>query len=136
MKRPTWLGRFFLKQAGVSFSDERFWSTWSPQGMVPSTAVSSEMRKAVGDGTGLDVIMSPVLWIARRMAESPIGVCKVGEEEIAQVSESIRNQWMGMGPKVKACIRFLEWGGERAIITSLDKAVEALEGKTGTRIGK
>jgi aminotransferase len=27
---------------------------------------------------------------------------KVGEEEIAQVSESIRNQWMGMGPKVKA----------------------------------
>jgi carbamate kinase len=41
-----------------------------------------------------------------------------------------------MGPKVKACIRFLEWGGERAIITSLDKAVEALEGKTGTRIGQ
>jgi aminotransferase len=27
---------------------------------------------------------------------------KVGEEEIAQVAESIRNQWMGMGPKVKA----------------------------------
>jgi carbamate kinase len=39
-----------------------------------------------------------------------------------------------MGPKVKACIRFLEWGGKRAIITSLDKAVDALEGKTGTRI--
>jgi aminotransferase len=27
---------------------------------------------------------------------------KVGEEEIAQVAESIHNQWMGMGPKVKA----------------------------------
>lgn len=39
-----------------------------------------------------------------------------------------------MGPKVKACIRFLEWGGEKAIITSLDKALEALEGKTGTLI--
>ncbi|UCC76540.1 MAG: carbamate kinase, partial [Anaerolineales bacterium] len=39
-----------------------------------------------------------------------------------------------MGPKVKACIRFLEWGGKRAIITSLDKALEALDGKTGTRI--
>jgi len=39
-----------------------------------------------------------------------------------------------MGPKVKACIRFLEWGGEKAIITSLDKAVQALEGKTGTLI--
>ena len=39
-----------------------------------------------------------------------------------------------MGPKVVACIRFLEWGGKRAIITSLDKAVEAIEGKTGTHI--
>jgi len=39
-----------------------------------------------------------------------------------------------MGPKVKACIRFLEWGGKRAIITSLDKAIEGLEGKTGTQI--
>ncbi len=39
-----------------------------------------------------------------------------------------------MGPKVEACIRFLEWGGKRAIITSLDRAVEAIEGKTGTHI--
>ena len=37
-----------------------------------------------------------------------------------------------MGPKVEACLRFLEFGGERAIITSLDKASSALEGKTGT----
>ena len=27
---------------------------------------------------------------------------KVGKEEIAQVSESLNKQWMGMGPKVKA----------------------------------
>jgi carbamate kinase len=39
-----------------------------------------------------------------------------------------------MGPKVKACIRFLEWGGNRAMITSLDHATDALEGKTGTTI--
>ena len=40
-----------------------------------------------------------------------------------------------MGPKVKACIRFIvEAHGEKAIITSLNKAVEALEGKTGTVI--
>jgi len=44
-----------------------------------------------------------------------------------------------MGPKVLACIRFLEWGlkrGEkkRAIITALDKAVDAVEGRTGTHI--
>jgi carbamate kinase len=37
-----------------------------------------------------------------------------------------------MGPKVEACLRFLEFGGERAIITALDKASLALQGKTGT----
>lgn len=39
-----------------------------------------------------------------------------------------------MGPKVEACIRFLEWGGKRATISSLDHALEALEGKAGTLI--
>jgi carbamate kinase len=37
-----------------------------------------------------------------------------------------------MGPKVEACLRFLETGGEKAIITSLNKAKAAIEGKTGT----
>ena len=39
-----------------------------------------------------------------------------------------------MEPKVRAAIRFIEAGGERAIITSLDKAVAALDGKAGTTI--
>lgn len=39
-----------------------------------------------------------------------------------------------MGPKVQAAIRFIEWGGERAIIASLDHAVDAIEGKAGTEI--
>jgi len=41
-----------------------------------------------------------------------------------------------MGPKVKACLRFLKNGGQKAIITSLDKALEAFEGKCGTIIEK
>ncbi|MCK4439256.1 carbamate kinase [Candidatus Bathyarchaeota archaeon] len=39
-----------------------------------------------------------------------------------------------MGPKVEAAMGFVERGGERAVITSLDKAADALEGKTGTHI--
>lgn len=39
-----------------------------------------------------------------------------------------------MEPKVRAAIRFIEAGGERAIITSLNRAVDALEGKAGTTI--
>jgi len=39
-----------------------------------------------------------------------------------------------MGPKIEAAIRFLENGGERAIIASLMQAYEALEGRAGTAI--
>jgi carbamate kinase len=39
-----------------------------------------------------------------------------------------------MGPKIEACIRFIEYGGEKAIITCLECADEALEGRGGTQI--
>ena len=39
-----------------------------------------------------------------------------------------------MGPKVKAAIRFVESGGERAIIASLEGATDALAGTAGTQI--
>ena len=39
-----------------------------------------------------------------------------------------------MGPKVEAAWGFVERGGERTVITSLNKAVDALKGKTGTHI--
>ena len=41
-----------------------------------------------------------------------------------------------MGPKVQAAINFLEKGGERAIITSIDKIQDALDGKAGTKFYK
>ncbi len=39
-----------------------------------------------------------------------------------------------MGPKILAAIRFVEGGGEMAVITSLDKALPGAEGKAGTVI--
>lgn len=39
-----------------------------------------------------------------------------------------------MEPKVKACVRFIEAGGERAVIVSLAQAVEAAEGRAGTQV--
>ena len=37
-----------------------------------------------------------------------------------------------MAPKIRASIQFLEQGGKRVIITSIDKLLEAMSGKTGT----
>lgn len=39
-----------------------------------------------------------------------------------------------MGPKIQAAIQFLEKGGKEVLITSIEKIVDAFEGKTGTRI--
>jgi carbamate kinase len=39
-----------------------------------------------------------------------------------------------MAPKVQAAIRFVEAGGERAIIADLGSLIEALDGKTGTHV--
>ena len=39
-----------------------------------------------------------------------------------------------MGPKIQAAIRFLNNGGKQVLITSIDKIVDAIDGKTGTII--
>ena len=39
-----------------------------------------------------------------------------------------------MGPKVRAAINFIENGGRRAVITSLEKAAHSLDGSSGTII--
>ena len=41
-----------------------------------------------------------------------------------------------MGPKILAAIRFLEFGGERVIISNIEKGWDAIQGKTGTLITK
>lgn len=57
------------------------------------------------------------------------------EVTVAQAKEFLAEGHFRAGsmePKVKAAIRFMENGGKRAIISSLEKLNEALEGKTGT----
>ena len=39
-----------------------------------------------------------------------------------------------MGPKILAAIRFLEYGGEKVVISNIEKGWDALQGKTGTTI--
>jgi carbamate kinase len=41
-----------------------------------------------------------------------------------------------MKPKVQACVRFTEWGGKGATIALLGEAIEALQGRAGTRFVK
>jgi carbamate kinase len=62
------------------------------------------------------------------------GLGKVSLEKVLQYMKKNQFPAGSMGPKVEACIRFIKYGGERSIISSLDHAVDALDGKTGTHI--
>jgi carbamate kinase len=39
-----------------------------------------------------------------------------------------------MGPKIEAAVHFLEGGGKKVIITSLEEAMPALHGRAGTHV--
>jgi carbamate kinase len=63
-----------------------------------------------------------------------VGLGKISLEKAQQYLKNNQFPAGSMGPKVEACVRFIKYGGERAIITSLDRAVDALDGKAGTHI--
>jgi carbamate kinase len=64
------------------------------------------------------------------------------QELITEITSGKLNNYMregqfkegSMGPKVQAAIRFVEAGGEQAIIADLGDLIEALDGKTGTHV--
>ncbi len=59
------------------------------------------------------------------------------EITISEAKRYIKEGHFGKGsmePKVLAAIKFLKSGGKVAIISSLEKALPALEGKAGTRV--
>ncbi|MDN5318069.1 MAG: carbamate kinase [Thermovirga sp.] len=58
----------------------------------------------------------------------------VSAEELAKYQEEGHFKAGSMGPKVAAALRFVKNGGKRAIIASLNEALQALEGEAGTQI--
>lgn len=63
----------------------------------------------------------------------------IGEINVKEMEEHIEKGHFGEGsmkPKVQAAVDFVESGGEMAIITSIEKVLEAVHGNAGTRITK
>ena len=56
--------------------------------------------------------------------------------EMEQLEKEGHSRRAPLGPKVRAALRFVRNGGDRAVIASLEEAIEALEGKAGTQIHK
>ena len=89
-----------------------------------------------------EVVGADVLLILTDVRKVKLNFGRPDERDIDEMTIEEARRYMAeghfppgsMGPKVEACIRFLEAGGELAIVAHLDEALEALEGRAGTRI--
>ncbi len=89
----------------------------------------------LGEQVGADILL-----IATDEEKVAINYMKENQRYLDKVSVNEAKEYMkqghfpagSMGPKVQAVINFLEKGGERAIITSIEKIQDALDGKAGT----
>ena len=87
-----------------------------------------------------EAVMADILLILTDVDKVYLNFGKPGQTPIDQVRLDQARAYLreghflsgSMSPKVEACLRFLEFGGERAMITGLDKASLALQGKAGT----
>ncbi|MDD1668992.1 MAG: carbamate kinase [Methanomicrobiales archaeon] len=88
-------------------------------------------------------IGAEILLVLTDVEQVSLGFGTKEEKPIHEARASEVRAWLGegghfpagsMGPKMEACARFVEEGGRCAVITSLEKAVDGLEGRAGTRI--
>ncbi|MBN2479055.1 MAG: carbamate kinase [Parachlamydiales bacterium] len=89
-------------------------------------------------------INADVLMILTDVEKAFINFHKPNQEALGNISVKEARKYLAedqfgkgsMGPKIEAACRFVESGGKKAIITSLEKAIDALKGTTGTIISK
>ena len=85
-------------------------------------------------------IKAKILIIATDVEKVALNYGRVDYKYLDKVSTADAKEYLkqghfppgSMGPKIQAVINFLESGGEQAIITSIEKIKDALEGKAGT----
>ena len=82
------------------------------------------------------------LMILTSVEHVSIGYNTSNAEPLSNITVADARKYMAQGqfepgsmlPKIEASVEFLEKGGKRAVITSIDKAKEGYLGKTGTII--
>ncbi len=114
------------------YRDERGWL----EGV--DAVIDKDLASALlGNQVGADILM--ILTGVDRVAVN-FGTPEQEELERLYVAEAQRYLDAGefpkgsMGPKIQAAINFIRGGGREVIISSIENAVSALEGETGTRI--
>ncbi|HEX4883994.1 MAG TPA: carbamate kinase [Casimicrobiaceae bacterium] len=114
------------------------------------------VRDEIGRRRGVDAVIDkdlttaamagvlgiPDMMILTKVARVALRHGKPDQQDLGRVSLSMMRRYVdeghfareSMAPKVEAALRFLEGGGRRAIITSVDNALPALLGEGGTQV--
>lgn len=90
------------------------------------------------------LIEAEILLILTDVEKAALNYGKPGQRDIDHMTVSAAKQYLqeghfppgNMGPKIESALTFLKKGGEKVVITSLEHAVDALEGDAGTTITK
>ena len=106
---------------------------------APVGAVVDKDRPAALLAAGLQ---ARHLVIVTAVDEVAIGFGTPRQQGLSRVDAAAMREYLeagefppgSMGPKVEACLRFLELGGTTAVITSLAAPRAALDGRAGTHI--
>jgi carbamate kinase len=102
--------------------------------------VEAVIDKDLASAKLAEQVNADILLIATDVEKVALNYGRVDYKYLDKVSISQAKEFMkqghfppgSMGPKVQAAINFLEAGGMRAIITSIEKIKDALLGKAGT----
>lgn len=82
------------------------------------------------------------LYILTAVDQVALNFNKPGQRFLERLTAAEARQYLAegqfprgsMGPKIEAAVQFIEEGGKKAVITSVERMSEALEGRTGTEI--
>jgi carbamate kinase len=107
-----------------------------------SRGLEAVIDKDLGAAVLAKMVNAEVLLILTDVEKVFLDYAKPSRQAIDKMTIQECKKFMGqgqfpagsMGPKIESAVKFLESGGERVIITSLELAEEALAGRAGTTI--
>ena len=103
------------------------------EGVIDKDLASAVLAKAID---------ADALYILTAVERVALNYATPEQVELSSMTLADARKWLAegqfpsgsMGPKIEAAIQFIEQGGRECVITSTDRLLEAIQGKTGTRI--